>query len=392
MLDRWNVRRPALTGAVLLSLAAPAWAQSPSPALEPETIPAHATLPKAYPQSWVFVHDLNGASIVDGRVAVVDVSAGEPNLRGQIRAAQFAAMAQGKTRGELYVAETFYSRLTRGERTDVLTIYDPETLQEKGEVVLPPKRYQVVTLPNTFRLTGDENRALVFNFTPAASVTVVDLAGRKVLGEVDLPGCSLVYPTAQQSFFTLCANGGLTAIRLDARGGIAAQKDTEPFNDIDKDAMFMIPARVGATYYFATFAGNIRPIVGEEGDARVLPAFSLLSPGDDAEHWRPAGWQVLTADDAGRLYVVLRKGAKEGDHKSGGSRVRIVDPATRARVSDIDLRADPYSIGATDGPQPLLVAATVTGELDVYDALSGKFVRTIGGHIARKATAIQAVR
>lgn len=69
-----------------------------------------------------------------------------------------------------------------------------------------------------------------------------------------------------------------------------------------------------------------------------------------------------------------------------------MDPATRARVSDIDLRADAYSIEATHGPQPLLVAATVTGELDVYDALSGKFVRTIGGHIARKATAIQAVR
>ncbi|MGA0601255.1 amine dehydrogenase large subunit [Caulobacter sp. KR2-114] len=369
-----------------------AGAQPAPPPLPPETVPANASLPDAYPQSWVFVHDLNTDSILDGRVAVVDVASGAANLKGQIRAAQFAAMVQSKSRGELYVAETFYSRLTRGERTDALTIYDPATLREKGEVVLPPKRYQVVTLPNTFRLTGDESRALVFNFTPAASVTVVDLIGRKVLGEVDLPGCSLVYPIGQQSFFTLCANGGLTAIKLDAGAGIAAQKDVAPFNDIDKDPMFMIPARAGATYYFATFNGNIRPIVGDEGRVSVQPAFSLLSADEDAQRWRPAGWQVVTADDAGRLYVLLRKGAKEGDHKSGGSRVRIVDPATHDHVLDIELQTDAGTIEVTHGPQPLLIAATITGDLDVYDAATGKLVRTIGDHIVHKAMIIQAVR
>lgn len=383
-----KVRGWALAGVAALALSTAAAAEPQPKPLAPEDIPAVATLPKAYPQSWVFVHDLNSEAIVDGRVAVVDAGSDQRNLKGQIRAAQFASMVQGKS--EIYVAETFYSRLTRGDRTDVLSIYDPATLRQTGEVVLPPKRYQVVTLPNTFRLTGDEKRALVFNFTPAASVTVVDLAARKVENEIDIPGCSLVYPTGQESFFTLCANGGLSVIRLDGRGGIAAQKDVEAFNNIDDDPMFMIPSRVGDTYYFATFKGHVRPIVGAEGDARVLPAFSILDAQDEAERWRPSGWQITTADDAGRLYVLLRKGAVEGDHKSGGSRVRVVDPQSHARVTDLELRGPAFSIEVTHGPQPLLMAAALTGDLDIYDATTGKFLRSLGDHIVHRGFVLQA--
>ena len=390
MLKGMKVRTWALVGVASLALSTAAAGEPRPRPLAPEDIPAVATLPKAYALSWVFVHDFNTDAIVDGRVAVVDAGSDQRNLKGQIRAAQFASMVQGKS--EIYVAETFYSRLTRGDRTDVLTIYDPATLRQIGEVVLPPKRYQVVTLPNTFRLTGDEKRALVFNFTPAASVTVVDLAARKVENEIEVPGCSLVYPTGQESFFTLCANGGLSVIRLDGRGGIAAQKDVEAFNDIDADPMFMIPSKVGDTYYFVTFKGHVRPVVGAEGDARVLPAFSILNAQDEAERWRPSGWQITTANDAGRLYVLLRKGAAEGDHKSGGSRVRVVDPRSHARVSDIELRGPAASIEVTHGPQPLLMAAALTGALDIYDATTGRFLRSLGDNIVHKAFVLQAAR
>jgi methylamine dehydrogenase heavy chain len=394
VLQRLGMGVIPLAGALALAVAAgrPAAAQDYPNPLPIEPTPAIATLPKTYPSTWIFAHDFNFDSIIDGRVAVIDVGSDVKNLKGQIRAAQFANMVQGDRRGELYVAETFYSRMTRGERTDVLTIYDPATLRQTGEVVLPAKRYQVVTEPNAFQLTGDETRALVFNFTPAASVTVVDLVGRKVLNEITLPGCSLVYPFGRQDFFTLCANGGLSAFRLDERGAVAVRKDVEPFNDIDHDAMFMIPARVGDTYYFATFGGHVRPIAGAGDEAKVLPAFSLLDARDEAEHWRPAGWQILTADDAGRLYVLMQKGAVEGSHKDGGTRVSIVDPQSHARLGDITLRVQSASIEVTHGEEPLLVAATVTGELDVYDVKTGKLLRTLGGNIVRSATALKAAR
>ncbi|KQW65554.1 hypothetical protein ASE17_19055 [Phenylobacterium sp. Root77] len=118
------MRRPALTGAILLSLAAPASAQIASPAVEPETIPAQPTLPKVYPQSWVFVHDLNGTSVIDGRVAVVDVGAGEPNLKGHIRAAQFAAMVQGMGVPDVRARRRLGAPGRSGPRRRLLRRYD----------------------------------------------------------------------------------------------------------------------------------------------------------------------------------------------------------------------------------------------------------------------------
>ena len=47
---------------------------------------------------------------------------------------------QAKSRPEMYIAETFYSRGTRGDRTDVITIVDKTSFSQVGEVIIPPKR------------------------------------------------------------------------------------------------------------------------------------------------------------------------------------------------------------------------------------------------------------
>ena len=60
-----------------------------------------------------------------------------------------AQLYQAKTRPEIYITETFHSRGTRGERTDVLTIYDKANLQPIGEVVIPPKRASQMPLNTT---------------------------------------------------------------------------------------------------------------------------------------------------------------------------------------------------------------------------------------------------
>ena len=169
----------------------------PRPLAE-ELVPAVATLPAKYPQSWVLVHDLHFNSLPDGRTAIVDVAADNTNVKGQIPVAQFGNILPATTKPEIYVAETFLSRLTRGERTDVITIWDTATLKPKGEIILPGgKRGQFVTLKNSLQLTNDEKWALVFNFTPGSSVTIVDLEARKVLSEIELPGCSLVGSVAK---------------------------------------------------------------------------------------------------------------------------------------------------------------------------------------------------
>src|SRR5690349_25140744 len=45
---------------------------------------------------------------------------------------------------EIYLAETYYARGVRGERTDVVTVYDAVTLQPVDEIVIPPKRAEYV--------------------------------------------------------------------------------------------------------------------------------------------------------------------------------------------------------------------------------------------------------
>jgi len=115
----------------------------------------------------------------------------------------------------MYVAETFRARGTRGERTDVLTIYDKRTLAPIGEVVIPPKRASEMPLHYNLQLLDNESLALVYNFTPATSVSVVDLVNREFLTEIPIPGCSLVYPMGGRAFASLCADGSILSVTLD---------------------------------------------------------------------------------------------------------------------------------------------------------------------------------
>lgn len=362
------------------ALPAAAVAQSYPEPLPEEPVPAVATLPEKYPDSWVYVHDLHFNSLPDGRVALVDVAAKDRNFKGQIPAAQFGNILPATTRPEIYVGETYLSRLSRGERTDVITIWDTRTLAPKGEIILPgAKRGLFVTLKNSLQFTNGEKWALVFNFTPGASVTVVDLAARKPIGDIDLPGCSLVYPTGERGFMSLCADGTMTSIPLDAAGRAGTAVSSKPFNDIDHDPLFMTPAMVGRTAWFATFKGGIHGIDLSGAVARDLGGFTLPKQAGGDPEWRPGGWQVISADAAGNLYVLMSPKGREGSHKDGGTEAWVIDPVKKTLVRRIALKTHSVSIEATQGKVPLLVASRPDGALDVYGAASGAWQRTIAG-------------
>ncbi|RMF08427.1 MAG: amine dehydrogenase, partial [Alphaproteobacteria bacterium] len=247
-------------------------ADFPEP-LPAETVPNVLALPESYPKTWIFAHDANFFSLVDGKVVILDVAAQTRQYKGQIGAGQFATFLQATTRPELYVAETFYSRRIRGERTDAITIYDTASLQFKDEIILPGgKRGQSVTQKNSFRFTDGERLGLIFNFTPAASVTIVDLPARAVLNEIQIPGCSLIYPTGQRGFSTLCGNGKMVSFVLDEAGREAGRYETEAFNDIDGDPLFMKAARIGGVSYFVSFKGRVQPVDLSGARAKVKKA------------------------------------------------------------------------------------------------------------------------
>lgn len=362
-------------------LAAPADFPKPLPE---EPTPAQASLPALYPESWVLVHDFHFDAIVDGRVAIVDTASTSQPLKGFVRAAQFANSLYSRDRKEIYTSETFYSRLTRGERTDAITIWDTATLLPKGEIVLPGgKRQQSVTYANLFQLTNGGRWALVANFTPAQSVTVVDLDNRKVLGEIDLPGCAHIYPTGERGFTSFCADGSLTSVTLDDAGKVASSKTIANVQDIDHQPMFSMPAMVGKTAWFVTYYGQIHGFDLSGDVARPLPAVASVgtAEGGDPE-WRPGGWQVIASDAKGLLYVLMSPHGREGSHKDGGTEVWVIDPVKNARLLRIPLHGVGFSISVTREATPHLVVARPDAVIDIYDAATGAFVRTLGATVA----------
>jgi methylamine dehydrogenase heavy chain len=280
-------------------------------------------------------------------------------------------------RPEIYVADTVWSRGVRGVRTDFITIYDTQTLNPVGEIVLPgTKRALITAMEGLIAFTDEQRMALVFNFTPASSVTVVDLVKRQPLGEIDIPGCSLVYPSGTRGFSTLCSSGTLLSIKLDANGAVASRSESKAFNPLDTDPLFTASATLGGVRYFPSLGGRIQPIDMKGDDVKVLPDWPLLSSAESADHWRPSGWQLIASDEQKLLYVLLQSDAHEGTHKDPGNEVWVYNGATKTRVKRLRLVHGGSSLSLTHGTDPLLLVQA--GErLDVYDPQSGSLIRSL---------------
>jgi len=341
-----------------------------------ETIPSSETLPENYPDTWVFAHDFNFNSLVDGKILIVDVAAESRNFKGIVGASAFASFQHSKSRPELYSAQSFYSRGTYGERTDTVVIIDTASLNPIDEIIIPTKRQQVVTQINSFQLTDDERMGLVMNFTPAASVTVLDLVKRKVLGEVAIPGCNFVFPTGKRGFSTLCADGTLATYGLSAEGTVTSSSRTEVFIDIDNDPIFVKNAIVGGITYFPSFRSRVQAVDFRADKPRVLDDWNMVPAELHKENWRPSGWQVVAGNDE-ELFVLMQANGEDGSHKDGGTEVWVFKPESGTLNRRIKLAIAGVSIAVTSSKPAYLVVTNASMFLDVYEAESGNFLRTI---------------
>jgi methylamine dehydrogenase heavy chain len=344
-------------------------AEFPTP-LQPDTIQKVEKLPAKYPTTWSF---LNYAG---DRIELRNVGSDSREVKGQLQAHDSATLLVPDKRPEFYVADTVWSRGVRGTRTDFITIYDTQTLNAIGEIVLPgTKRALITAMEGLLTFTDDQRMALVFNFTPASSVAVVDLIKRQVLGEVDIPGCSLVYPTGTRGFSTLCSSGTLLTVRLDANGAVAGRSETKAFNPLDTDPLFTASTLVGGVRYFPSLHGRVQPIDMRGDEVKVLPDWQLVTAADAAGQWRPSGWQILASDEQKLLYVLMQPGAHEGTHKDPATEVWVFNVATKTRIKRIRLVRPGSSISLTHGADQLLLVQS--GErLDVYDT-GGALVRSL---------------
>jgi methylamine dehydrogenase heavy chain len=345
-------------------------AEFPTP-LPPDRVQKVETLPAKYPTTWAWLN------YTGDRIELRNVGSDSREVKAQLQARDSATLLVADKRPEVYVADTVWSRGFRGVRTDFITVYDTHTLNPIGEIVLPGgKRALITAQEGMFTFTDDQRMAVVFDFTPASSVTIVDLVNRKVLGDVEIPGCSLVYPTGARGFSTLCSSGNLLSVRLDANGAVAGRSETKAFNPLDTDPLFTASTVVGGVRYFPSLHGRIQPIDMRGDDAKVLPDWPLVTPADADGQWRPSGWQIVAGDEQKLLYVLMQSGAHEGTHKDPANEVWVFNTATKARVKRLRLTRPGSSISLTHATEPLLLVQT--GErLDVYDAREGGLIRSM---------------
>ncbi|HEX8783354.1 MAG TPA: amine dehydrogenase large subunit, partial [Steroidobacteraceae bacterium] len=353
------------------SLGQLASAQLPA---EPAGVVEQLTQPTPH---WVWVNDMAFFAFPDGKAFLVDGDSGR--MLGMLSTGfSFTSVLIPRTGAVIYAPETYFSRGTRGTRTDVVTIYDAMQLQPVGEIGIPPKRASVMPMPGAQALTDDDRFLLIYNFTPSQSVTVVDTHSRKFVGEIETAGCALVYPTGPRSFFSICGDGALLETTLTDAGTLARHERTAELIDVLNDPLSEKGVRRGDTWLFASFEGVLHPLRATGAGVEAQPTWPLFTPQELAQHWRTGGLQHLAVHGAsGRLFAVVHQGGP-GTHKDPGEQVWVYDLASHRRVQTITARNKIGSIQVSQDSQPLLFGCSIeSNRLDIYDATSGKYLRTV---------------
>ncbi len=336
--------------------------------LEVEEEHTTAVLGKASPH-WVYVLDPVFPHLIASKVYVIDGDS--RRILGMLNTGYVPNMALSADGSAIYVAETYYSRGTRGERVDVVTYYDGSTLEPVGETVLPRGRFLVVPKKPNLALTPDGRYLLSFNMDPATTVSVVDVRERRYVGDIEVPGCSLVFPTGPRSFSMLCPDGSFVDVAFEADGSATIQSQ-EPFFDSEKDPVFehgVVSAADGRAF-FVSYEGMVYEARPENGRMRVARSWSLLSDEDREESWRPGGWQLLAYHAASdRLFVTMHRGGR-WTHKQAGEEVWVFDVNTQKRLARIPLEHPAISLSVSQDDQPLLFALSEEASLTVIDATS----------------------
>ena len=318
--------------------------------LAPEPIPNVRTIATPYPDTYALVHDLAFGSLIDSAFSLVDIET--RRFKGMLSAGQFATVSHSMSRQEFYVGETIHSRGVRGERQDILAIYDFANLSLVAEIDLPPRRANTVVNKASTAVTGDERFLLIWNQNPGTSVTVIDLDARAIVGEIPTPGCALTYPDERRGFIMLCGNGTLLSVQLGDKGEAASVASSEPFNDIDADPLSEKASRIGDVWHFVTYGGEVQP-VDLSGDAPVVGARWWLSTEKERlGNWRPAGWHGTAGHDDGLLWVGMTPDGYQGSHKDPAPEVWLFDVASKRRLERFSLRTPGLSIAATQHERP----------------------------------------
>jgi methylamine dehydrogenase heavy chain len=330
----------------------------------------------AFPEpqsSWLMLLGMDAGYIFDGA---------DGEMQGLISHSPFTtAIVTQPERKEAYFVDSFYSRGVRGERSDVLTVVDLRDLTPVAEVALPPKA-AALRIRGHIGLLDDQRHVVVFNMTPAQSVSVVDAVERRFAGEISTAGCGIIMPAGPRGFLMLCGDGTLQHLWLDERGLEAGRARSKAFFDVEKDPVFDRVVHAGGDWILVTHDGLVRQ-VGLDGERiRLGEAWSMLNDedrkdGNDREQWRPGGEQPFTMHrGSSLLYSLMHKG-KVDTQDDPGKEIWVYDTQRRKRVGRLKLPVEAISILASQEEEPRLYVLDKDHKLHIYNGHRLKLERTI---------------
>lgn len=321
------------------------------------------------PSEHLWVTDTNFMSMVDGRLNVFRLEDG--HFLGLIPIGFNGLVQLSRDGSKVYLVTTYFERIFRGERTDLLEVWDAATLTFQKEIKIPNKRASSLNYDGLLTTSYDGRFALIQNATPAQSITVVDLKEEKFTEEITATaGCWTVHPLPQteRSFVTVCGDGSLRVMTIGDDGKLASQSQTDPMFSVKDDPIFVEPAFLEDGLLFISFYGNVYPTKNDGEKVTLEPSWSLLSADDRKDNWVPgSNNNVAVVDtDHGRLYVLMHPDGAEGTHKFPAAEIWVFDLDKKTRIARVPgNNALSLSI-VRKGDKPLMAA--IDGEnVNIYD-------------------------
>ena len=318
--------------------------------------------------NWFIVKSSSGGRIYDAETGemqgLISLSSGTP------------AIEVSRERSEFYAAEGYYSRGQHGDRTEIVAVYDFENLSPVAELEIPQKM-AVAGFRRHAGITGNGRFFLVFNMTPAQSVTVVDVENRAFVGELSTPGCAMIMPVDDLAFLMICGDGMLQLIQLAADGNESNRTRSDSFFDVQVDPVFDWPVPTADGWWLVSHEGKAYDVSVDGNDTDVGEPWDLLAEEEEGSRWRPGGNQFYSVHKPSDLAYVLMHEGGEYTHHEAGKEIWVFDINAQRRLERIELKAAANNLFVTQSAEPKLIVADQEGGLHVYDAFKFTVDRTI---------------
>ncbi len=333
----------------------------------PSATPVVQQVPTATPQPPdahpVYILDPRNGELLS-QILVIDADARREVLRTQTRYEPKAAFSPDGRR--LYVADSYQTRVTRGEWVDALSAYDPETLSLLVDDVPISKRLLYKMFPGSehwFFPSSDGRNLFISKYGDPdihqLQLGILETTSFKTVAEFTPPVCSVDHFWSLPDGRLICLKANAVYI-VDTRTG-ALQKELEV--NTGEVATWALLAPTGDRFYVFSNAHvaivdvtrsrlellDVRPI--------VLPSAIQIGSGNS---------NTLSPDGT-RLYVGLFPTGGENFSKGVMEEIWVYDTRTWQRLDVLRLSDPAWDFAvSTDGRQ-LYTVNPFTKTLGIYD-------------------------